>query len=304
MDEAKILNIIKNTLSDNSYIGDDCAILKDLGLCVTQDTLVEDIHFSLSFITPFQLGVKSVSVNISDLCASLALPKYITVSISLPKTISENFVEEFYKGINSACLKYQTKVIGGDITGSDKIMISICAIGLKDKEIDVSRSNAQINDVVVITGPSGMSSRGLQELLNNKNAKSIYTEAHLNPDIAYEQANILRKLQSKRICSMDTSDGLADAIFKITQASNVSMIIDATKIPNVQAPDLTLYGGEDYTLLLTMDRETYNKLDKTQFIEIGKVVEKSENIVSFGENTFAIDENSIKNCFNHFGGNK
>ena len=80
MKEKEFISIIKNTLK-SEYIGDDCAYLKDLGIVVTQDSLVENVHFLRKKITPFQLGYKSVMVNISDIAASGGDPKYLTVSI-------------------------------------------------------------------------------------------------------------------------------------------------------------------------------------------------------------------------------
>ena len=127
MKEKDFINIIKNTLN-SKYIGDDCANLTDLGIVVTQDSLVEDVHFSLKYFTPYQLGFKSVIVNVSDVVASGAEPKYLTISLSLPNNIEEKFVEEFYKGCKAAC-GYEVEIVGGDITGSDKIFVSVCAIG-------------------------------------------------------------------------------------------------------------------------------------------------------------------------------
>ena len=101
MNEKELIKIIKSTLN-SEYIGDDCAYLPDLGIVVTQDSLVEDVHFKLDFITPFQLGYKSVTVNISDVCASGAEPKYLTISLSLPKYVDENFVKDFYEGAKLA----------------------------------------------------------------------------------------------------------------------------------------------------------------------------------------------------------
>ena len=74
MNEKELIRIIKLNLN-SEYIGDDCAYLKDLGIVVSQDSLIEDIHFRLDLITPFQLGYKSVMVNVSDICASGAEPK-------------------------------------------------------------------------------------------------------------------------------------------------------------------------------------------------------------------------------------
>ena len=100
MKELEFINIIQNLLS-SEYIGDDCAYLEDLGIVVTQDSLVEDVHFKREFATPFQLGYKSIAVNLSDIYASGAEAKYLTVSLSLPKDIDENFLKEFYEGAKS-----------------------------------------------------------------------------------------------------------------------------------------------------------------------------------------------------------
>ena len=97
MKEQDFIQIIKSILN-SPYIGDDCAYLKDFGIVVSQDSLVEDIHFKKEFITPYQLGYKTVMVNISDICASGAKPKYLTISLSLPSNTDNGFVENFYKG--------------------------------------------------------------------------------------------------------------------------------------------------------------------------------------------------------------
>ena len=80
MKEKDFINTIKTVLN-SKYIGDDCAYLEDLGIVVTQDSLVEDVHFKRCYITPYQLGWKSAMVNISDICASVAKPVYLTVSL-------------------------------------------------------------------------------------------------------------------------------------------------------------------------------------------------------------------------------
>ena len=92
MNEFDYLKIVNKTLTDNSFIGDDCAFLPfeflgSKGLHVTQDSLVQDVHFSLDTTTPYLLGRKSVSVNLSDLAAVCAKPLCITISLSLPKLI-------------------------------------------------------------------------------------------------------------------------------------------------------------------------------------------------------------------------
>lgn len=111
MKEKEFITIIKNTLN-SPYIGDDCAYLKDLGVVVTQDSLVEDIHFSTKFISAFDLGFKAVMVNVSDVAASGAEPKYLTVSLSLPSNVKEDFVEEFYNGCKKLVVMMSRLLVG------------------------------------------------------------------------------------------------------------------------------------------------------------------------------------------------
>ena len=141
MKEQDFINIIKTEIG-SEFIGDDCAYLKEFGIVISQDSLVEDVHFKLNWCTPFQLGYKAVTVNISDILASGAEPKYLTIALSLPKNTTDDFVEEFYRGAKSALRG--AKIVGGDITGSDKVYISITAIGSDKNRKISSRKNAKV----------------------------------------------------------------------------------------------------------------------------------------------------------------
>lgn len=283
MKEQTFINIIKNQTGDE-YIGDDCAYLKDLGIVVTQDSLVEDVHFKLTWCTPYQLGYKAVTVNISDVLASGAEPKYITIALSLPASIDENFVEEFYKGAKSALRG--AKIIGGDITGSDKVFISITAIGTTNGRQISSRKNAKIGDVVITKGEFGKSALGLKELKNGgKNLELI--RAHLEPQL---EENFAKEIATQIDCEyamMDTSDGLADALFQIAQSSKVS--IDSKIVEGI-------FGAEDYKLVATVPRKFLKRL--TEYEIIGEVIERQDYILKIGEKKYYnYDELGL---YNHF----
>ena len=157
MKEKEFIQIIKSTLN-SEYIGDDCAYLKSLGIVITQDSLVENVHFKMDYMTPYQLGYKSVMVNISDICASGAKPEYLTISLSLPKHIDKDFIKNFYEGAKEAC--QDVEIVGGDLTGSDKIFVSVTAIGsTKNRKIS-SRSNAKEGYKVIVSGEHGNSAKG------------------------------------------------------------------------------------------------------------------------------------------------
>lgn len=317
MKELDFIKIIKNTLDDSSYIGDDCAYLKDLGIFVTHDTLVEDVHFSLYSTSPYVLGRKSVSVNLSDLAAALSKPAYITVSLSLPKRINSSFISELYRGINDVCNEFDVKVIGGDITGSDKVVISVCAIGKKKSKYLSSRSYAKKNDYVLVTGDFSASAAGLYSLQNFLYADKVLIDSHLNPQPRIKEANNLIDVINSNIAVMDTSDGLVDALYKIASESKHNISIDINKVPvkektieffkrnNLDYKNFVKWGGEDFELIVCVPPETYSKLDKGMFTLIGRVQNKDNNpcvIINDNLKTEKITETLfVNNSYDHFG---
>lgn len=315
MKELAFIEVIKNTLSNNSYIGDDCAYLKDLGIVITQDSLVEDIHFSRKFITPYELGYKAISVNLSDIFASGASPKYLTISLSLPADIDNEFIKEFYKACNTLAEKFDFEIVGGDITGSDKIFISICAIGLTENRNISSRSNARHGDLVITTGVHGSSAAGLFLLQNDKEIlkDNKFVKAHLMPEVSNSFSNEISGKIKRDYAMMDTSDGLVDALFKISQSSNVLLFVDFEKVPfdneiievanqtNKDYKDWVLYGGEDYKIVACLDKENLEKLDSSLYTVIGEVKEKiDENFVEIIFDDKIEKINDLEKTYNHF----
>lgn len=293
MKEKDFIQTIK-TILNSGYIGDDCAYLKDLGIVVTQDSLVEDIHFRRDFATPYQIGYKSAMVNISDVCASGAEPKYLTVALSLPENITKEFVEEFYKGMKDACGNIE--IVGGDITGSDKIFISITAIGKTLGRRISSRKNAKPGQKIVVSGSHGSSAAGLQELLSGKQ-DGKFIKAHLMPEAQLEFSKKISSNIQEDYAMMDTSDGLMDALSQIAEASGVLLDIDFNKIPYDKEiekfdnyKDLILFGGEDYQLVAALT-------DPQDFTVIGEV--KEGRGVKIGQKIYTKDEVE-KHLFNHF----
>lgn len=316
MKETSFIEIIKNTLACSSYLGDDCAYLEDLNIFVTQDTLVENVHFSMYTTTPYLLGRKAVSVNFSDLAAALAEPKYITVSLSLPKNTKEVFVEELYKGINDVCAEYDVKVIGGDITSSEKIVISVCAIGKKVSNYLSSRTFAKKGDYIITTGNYGASSLGLYAFSNFLYCSETLKQSHLNPIARVNEAKELNSVINSNIALMDTSDGLVDALYKIAIDSKHSLEIDFEKVPvlqdivdfakqnDVDYKHYVKWGGEDFELIACVDEETHSKLDSHKFTCIGRVLNKDfapRVVINDGLNSETITKEIFeKNSYNHF----
>lgn len=291
MNEKSLIQTIKSILK-SGYIGDDCAYLKDLGIVITQDSLIEDIHFKRDFITPFQLGYKTAMVNISDVCASGAKPMYMTISLSLPNSVNENFVKEFYKGAKKASDDIQ--IVGGDLTGSDKIYISATAIGTDKGRKISSRSNAKENYKIIVSGEHGSSAYGLNLLLNNKTEPEYFIKQHLMPVAQKEFSRQIAENSSEDYAMMDTSDGLADALIQIAQASKVTITVDTSKIPHAPQVDMetVLYGGEDYQLVAAVPDSLLKKLDA--YTIIGEVKNGNTGLMIDGKIYTDIDEKLYK----------
>ena len=290
MKELDFINIIKEQIG-TEFIGDDCAYLKDLGIVITQDSLVEDIHFKKEWYTPYELGYKSVAVNISDVVASGAEPKYITVALSLPNDINNDFIKDFYIGAKDAL--YGAKIVGGDITGSsDKIFISIAAIGTDKGRNISSRASAKSGYSIIVNKNSvndfGKSSLGLDQLLRGIK-KSDVIEIHKKPILDYDFAKMIASKIESEYAMMDTSDGLADALFKIAESSQVSIVID----------DINgCFGAEDYKIVAAVPKEFLKSL--SNYYVLGEVVEKNDFIIKIGEKDFRSYKDL--NLYDHFGG--
>ena len=299
MKEQEFIQIIKSTLN-SPYIGDDCAYLKDLEIVISQDSLVEDVHFKKGLITPYQLGYKTVMVNISDICASGAEPKYMTISLSLPKDTDNEFIEQFYKG--AKCAAGEVEIVGGDITGSDKIYISAAVIGsAKGRKIS-SRSNAKAGYKIIVSGEHGNSAKGLEilmqksPLVRTKGINNKFIKAHLMPEAQVEFSRQIAENIKEDYAMMDTSDGLADALFQIANASNVIIDVDTSNIPHAPDVDIqtVLYGGEDYQLVAAVPENLLQKI--SGYTIIGDVEQGSPSVKLDGK-ILKEPENSL---FNHF----
>lgn len=304
MKEKVFIDLIKRTLKSD-YIGDDCAYLNDLDIVITQDNLIEGVHFLRKFITPYKLGYKSVAVNISDICASGAEPKYLTVALSLPDDTDEDFIEQFYKGAKDA--SENAKIVGGDLTGADKIFISVTAIGsTKGRKIS-SRNNAKIGQKVVISGNHGSSAAGLKLLqgcdfpnLTDKEKEELIN-SHLMPKAQIDFSKKISTSEINQYAMMDTSDGLADALITIAEGSGVMLDIDFEKIPHAKFlektenyKNLILYGGEDYGLIATVD-------NAEGMTVIGEVKQGSGVKINYKNSSEILSTSSLeKNLFKHF----
>ncbi len=142
-------------------IGDDAAVIKTKGnkfALFTIDTLVENIHFTLDALTPYQIGWKALAANLSDIAAMGGLPQYALISLGLKPGTSIKFVDGLYRGIKTLAGKYGVSIVGGDTVQSPhQLTITIALSGEVEKKHLVLRSGARAGDRILVTGDLGAS---------------------------------------------------------------------------------------------------------------------------------------------------
>lgn len=253
-------------------IGDDAAAFKvseDNFVLITCDMLIEGHHFILNKITPWQLGYKSLAVNLSDIAAMGGVPRHSVISIGWPDYVDLAYTENFYDGFKELAGQFGVNILGGDTVKAPQLVINVTVIGEIDR-YPITRKGALPGDVIAVTGRLGASGAGL-DLIRSEDALAILpgdvyrnlTNAHLIPVPRMLEARVLAASGSVT-AMIDISDGLASEINHIAAESNVGAIIYADLLPvdgdtklageklNKDYRQWALFGGEDYELLFTL----------------------------------------------------
>lgn len=251
-------------------IGDDCAVIyhNDEATLYSTDLVVEGVHFLREFSSPYEVGKKSLNVNISDIAAMGGTPVASLLSLSLPHDAQQEWVEEFMKGYHEVSEEYNVALIGGDTTSSiDKISVCVTIIGQGKRGELKHRCDAMVGDIVAVSGRLGESARGLS-LLRNGIRDGREVEFHLAPRAQVREGIFLGK-QPAVHAMMDLSDGLASDIRHILKASHVGAEINIENIPTCGNIEEAVCGGEDYKLLLTVEASQFENLNLQFLNEFG-----------------------------------
>ncbi len=286
--EFDFIDFIRNTfrsIPNNGFegIGDDCAVLPIGGeeaLVFTSDMLNEGVHFLTDKSTAFQIGYKSLMVNISDVAAMGAKPVATMLSLALPKDRFGEWSEEFIRGYKSASKRYGVKLIGGDTVASKSgVCISVTAIGRAPMSNLKRRSAAKVGDVIMVTGKLGGSAAGLRDLLEGK-LSTRNAKIHLTPKAQILEGEWLGQ-QSAVHAMADISDGIASDLQHIITESKKSAVIveDSVPVAKGATEDDAICGGEDYELILTVDKRQADALMRSFEERFGKPLYKIGRIV-------------------------
>ena len=175
--EFGLIAVMRDTLGEPSDddlvsgIGDDTAVYRvgdgEVHL-LTTDTLTEGIHFDRAFMPMEHLGFKAMSVNVSDIAAMNAEPRYATVTVGLSQKVTVEMVETIYEGIREACDAYDVTVVGGDTVSAHSLSLSVSIVGEAAEDDVVYRRGAKVGDKLCVTGDVGASYAGLKVLVRNR----------------------------------------------------------------------------------------------------------------------------------------
>ncbi len=230
-------------------IGDDCALLSigsEHELAVTADTMVSGVHFFPN-VDPADLGHKVLAVNLSDLAAVGAVPRWVTLCATLP-TADPNWLERFSDGFFQLARRHRVDLIGGDTTRGP-LSITVQAMGLVPAGRSIRRSGAQVGDLIYLTGTLGSAGLGLRMLRGEctfSDPEPLASLLRPEPRVTFGGA-----LAGLAHACIDVSDGLAADLGHVLSASGVGATIEWERLPLSPAVSRYIAEGGDWRMPLT-----------------------------------------------------
>lgn len=214
------------------------------GLVVTQDALVEDVHFRLNWISYRDLGFRAAAVNLSDLAASGATPSALVVSLgATPDTSVEDLIE-LYEGLAETGVP----VVGGDTTRADKLVLSVTALGRSERV--PGRAGARPGDLLVVTGPLGASGAAFRE------------RRFIRPPLRLDEGRLLARTAH---AVLDISDGIAPDADHIAHRSGVRCVVELDRVPLAPGATVDDLGfGEDFELLAAVPEPAFHVVGRCE----------------------------------------
>ena len=251
--EKELINYILSKSED--IVADDTAVTRfsDTNLISTCDMLIASKHFPRG-MSYFQMGFKSVTVNVSDLAAMGADPLGFLLSIALPKDLEVEHFKKIIDGVINACNYYNIPLIGGDTNEASEIIISGTALGLCDNPL--LKNTANEGDFLCITGDIGLAALGF-----NLNEDNIYTDKSLKPLARLKEGKIIK--DAGATSATDITDGLASELYEMKRDSLGFMIHEdkleiSDEFKEISSKleldylELILHVGEDFELVFTV----------------------------------------------------
>ncbi|XXF77391.1 thiamine-phosphate kinase [Myxococcaceae bacterium GXIMD 01537] len=237
--------------------GDDCAVLAPSrgALCVTTDAIVEDVHFTRAHFSPEDIGHKALAVNLSDLAAMGATPRWFLCALALPRAFPEKHLLGIARGMSALARAHRIALVGGNFSSARELSITLTAAGeLPPGTPALTRSGARPGDLLYVSGTLGDARLGLEHLrAGRRRSAPILRQRRPTPRV-----RLGRLALRHASAALDISDGLAQDLGHLCQSSRVGAHLELGQLPLTRAvrealgAEGALAGGEDYELLLTV----------------------------------------------------
>ncbi len=265
--ELELIESIRSALADRSegrvlrWTGDDAAVVRARPLAVTSiDTVVEEVHFSLSTHSPADVGWKALATALSDLAAMGAGAGEAFVSLVVPAGFEGG--EELVREMEALAEATGTTIAGGDVVRGPALAVTVAVTGWAEKEDElVGRDGARPGDRIGVTGQLGGSEAGRQLLKQDEREPAELVQRHLRPQPRLGEG---RRLAQAGVTAMiDLSDGLATDAAHLARASGVALTVNIDSLPRPPGVDgrSAAEGGDDYELLFTIGPERRAEAD-------------------------------------------
>ncbi len=223
------------------------------------------MHFSRAYSTPADIGYRALAVNLSDLAAMAATPRWALLSLVLPGSMRVADVEELVDGMSALATRHGVSVAGGNITRTDgPLVVDVTAGGEAAPRKWLTRNGARAGDEIYVSGSIGSAAAGLEMLRSGSGIGDPGCVArHKRPEPRVRLGIAMGRARAAR-AAMDLSDGLADAVHQVATASRVGVRVDAELLPidtcardwwnkrGADAVTAAIAGGDDYELLFAV----------------------------------------------------
>ncbi|MBC9225588.1 thiamine-phosphate kinase [Aeromicrobium sp. 636] len=264
--EFALIDLVREQLGTSDYVlvgpGDDAAHIATAdGTYVTAtDILIEGRHFRRDWSTATDIGRKAVAANLSDINAMGGVATALLVAFAAPGDTPVSWVTDLVSGMVEECAKVGARIVGGDMSAADQVVISITALG--DAERPVTRSGAQPGDQVAFAGTLGLASAGYGALSRGFRSPKAAVDEHRAPHPPYAAGPAAAVAGATSM--IDVSDGLLADLGHVARASKVAIDVDPTSFEILDAVQtvagalggvdplgFVLSGGDDYALAAT-----------------------------------------------------
>jgi thiamine-monophosphate kinase len=306
-------------------IGDDCAVLEPepgAALLATTDLFLEDVHFRRRWARPADIGWKSLAVNLSDIAAMGGRPRWALVALACPEGTRAEEIDAFYEGALALARTHDVSIVGGDTSASPAgWLVNVTVLG--QAVVLRLRSTARPGDVVAVTGALGRAAGGLSVLEREEAPAGVaagdvaeLAAAHLRPRPRVAEGRWLTAAGGVT-AMMDLSDGLGIDLPRLLGESRAGAVVDVQRLPidaatravaSALGTDPLVWatgGGEDYELLVTCERDAFERLRRglteacgTALTAIGEVTAGAGSVRWSAEGR----EVTVARGFEHFAG--